>query len=68
MRLEQATKEANDVPGRRFDISFSHGHVTRSNSKESLEHMIECADVLMYQAKREKRFEKQNEMSLVSGG
>jgi len=68
MRLEQARMEANNVPGRRYDISFSQGHVTRSNPKDSLEHMIECADGLMYQAKREKRFQKQNEMSFVSGG
>jgi diguanylate cyclase (GGDEF)-like protein len=67
-RLEQATMEKNEAPGRRYEIRFSLGHVTRSNPSDSLEHLIERADNLMYQAKRKKRLQRQDEMSLVSGG
>jgi diguanylate cyclase (GGDEF)-like protein len=68
LRLEEATLATNDTPDRRYDISFSLGHVTRSSPSDSLEQLIERADSLMYQAKREKRLQRQNEMSLVSGG
>jgi len=68
LRLEDATMAANRVLGRRFDISYSLGYVTRLNPEESLERLIESADNLMYQAKREKRMHREHGTSLVSDG
>lgn len=68
LRLEDATMAANRVLGRRFDISYSLGYVTRLNPEESLERLIESADNLMYQAKREKRIHREHGTSLVSDG
>jgi len=65
LRLEEATTAANDHPSRRYEISFSLGHVTRTNPEDTLDRLIEVADNRMYQAKREKRVERPNAMYLV---
>jgi diguanylate cyclase (GGDEF)-like protein len=55
LRLEQAAAAANVHPGHPYEISFSLGHVTRTDPEDTLERLIEVADNRMYQAKREKR-------------
>lgn len=68
LRLEEATSAANDRADRRYEISFSLGHVTRTNPEDTLDRLIEVADNRMYQVKRQKQLARRDEVYLVSGG
>jgi diguanylate cyclase (GGDEF)-like protein len=53
-RLEETAAQANQQGG--YPISFSLGYVnSRPRDSESLEHLIERADSIMYEAKRKKK-------------
>ena len=55
-RLETATKCANRLPDRLYQISFSYGHATSDSRKhQTLDELLGDADAIMYQTKREKR-------------
>lgn len=55
-RLEQAVEEANNSSGKLYQISFSIGAITAEpQSEESLEKLVNKADELMYENKRQGR-------------
>ena len=54
-RLLEAMAEKNTASGRRYEISFSMGLATSNASDESLEQLVERADVLMYEVKRDRK-------------
>jgi diguanylate cyclase (GGDEF)-like protein len=55
-RLEQAVEEANNSSDRLYQISFSIGAITAElQSEESLEELVNKADELMYENKRQGR-------------
>jgi diguanylate cyclase (GGDEF)-like protein len=55
-RIEAATARVNAQFDRKFTVSFSYGHVTAEpGDTQSLEELIDVADHIMYQAKRDKK-------------
>ena len=55
-RLEEVTKEANGRGERAYRLSFSLGVVTAETGEEkNLEELVEAADRMMYERKREKK-------------
>ena len=59
-RLDDYTARNNAEPGRTFPLSFSRGFVTTSTlNTESLQDLLHRADVLMYEAKRTKKLQRQ---------
>lgn len=56
MRLQTAAAERSSIPGRRFSLSFSIGHVTTEyHSTETLKELVTRADHAMYEEKRQKK-------------
>jgi diguanylate cyclase (GGDEF)-like protein len=55
-RLEEAVRQENAMPGRRFPIGFSLGFaLSQAGRPETLEQLLQRSDAIMYEAKRTKK-------------
>jgi diguanylate cyclase (GGDEF)-like protein len=54
-RLVECAREAGTSAERRYQLSFSLGHVTSFTSHESLDDLLTGADAIMYESKRLKK-------------
>jgi diguanylate cyclase (GGDEF)-like protein len=55
-RLDKAANTSNDMPSRLYRLDFSLGYVTSGrDNPETLEELLQRADAIMYEAKRNKK-------------